>query len=173
MFFPFQRQLVAGLALAAVTTITPLRAEESGSSVLPENERQAIDNINRLEGEDGAGLDRHLFGNSVLTGVLVDRTVSRAGKSFYRTFSQIAFGNPIIGGATLTIVERPDALRGGLLWVAEGNHVYFRTRLSPRVNEANEVARQAVDIVQKAILERRVSAAFSSNPDLGREELQP
>lgn len=126
--------------------------------------------INRLESPDGPKIESGYNGSSELTGVLVDRTLTVIGQSFYRSFSQIGMGHPIIRGATLTIHERPDARWGVQLWITEGPRVYFRTQLSPRLSAAEDVARQAVDIVEKAILRRELNAAFNRSADLGKEE---
>ena len=125
--------------------------------------------INRLEGPDGPKIESR-YNGSELTGVLVDRTLTVIGKNFYRTFSQIAMEHPIIGGATLAIHERPDARWGIQLWITEGPRMYFRTQLSPRLGDAEEIARQAIDIVEKAILNQRLSAALNPSADLGKEE---
>lgn len=125
--------------------------------------------INRLESPDGPKVESRHSG-SELTGVLVDRTLTVVGKNFYRTFSQIAMEHPIISGATLAMHERPDARWGVQLWITEGSRVYFRTQLSPRLGDAEEIARQAIDIVEEAILKQRLSAAMNPSADLGKEE---
>ena len=79
--------------------------------------------------------------------------------------------NLIIGNATLTIQERPDARWGSQLWVMEGNKMYFRTQLSPRISEADRVAGEAVEVVQEALLQQQLTAALTSDKDLGKEEL--
>jgi curli production assembly/transport component CsgE len=79
--------------------------------------------------------------------------------------------NRIIGNATLTIQERPDARWGSQLWIMEGNKMYFRTQLSPRISEADRVAGEAVQVVQEALLQQQLTAALTSDKDLGKEEL--
>ena len=102
---------------------------------------------------------------------MVDRTITMAGKTFYRAFSQRAMDNLIIGNATITIKERPDARWGSQIWVMEGNRMYFRTQLSPRINEADRAAVEAVQTVERALIERQISASLSSDKDLGKEEI--
>ena len=101
----------------------------------------------------------------------MDRTITMAGKTFYRAFSQRAMDNVIIGNATITIQERPDARWGSQVWVMEGNRMYFRTQLSPRISEADRVAGDAVKIVEDALLQQQLSAALTSDRDLGKEEI--
>lgn len=142
------------------------------SDTLPENEQEAVDAINRLSGPDGEAIQERNYGSSELTGIMVDRTITMAGKSFYRAFSQRAMDNPLINGATITIQERPDARWGSQLWIMQGNQMFFRTQLSPRIGQADQVAEEAVQIVQEALLQQQLASALSSDIDLGSEELQ-
>ncbi|WP_156105241.1 CsgE family curli-type amyloid fiber assembly protein [Litchfieldella xinjiangensis] len=126
--------------------------------------------INQLQGPDGPKVEAPVNGTSELTGVLVDRTMTIIGQRFYRRFSQIAMERPIIRGATLTVHERPDARWGVQLWITEGNQIHFRTRLSPRLNDADDVARQAIDHVEEAVLKRQIAKAMAPSIDLAEEE---
>lgn len=143
----------------------------SPGDTLPENEQEAVDEINRLSGPDGAEAEPRGYGSSELTGVMIDRTITMAGRSFYRAFSQRAMDNPLINNATITIQERPDARWGSQLWIMQGNQMYFRTQLSPRINQADEVAEEAVQTVQEALLREQLSTALTSDKDLGSKEL--
>lgn len=163
----------------ATVWLTAAQAQESASAQpnaaqRQQEQRQAeeerIKSINRVESPDGPAVQPSPTG-SELTGVMVDRTVTMAGKTFYRAFSQQAMGNPIIGNATITIRERPDARWGSQLWIMEGNRMYFRTQLSPRINEADRAAKEAVQVVEKALLRQRIKAAITSDKDLGSKEL--
>ncbi|WP_244287546.1 curli production assembly/transport protein CsgE [Vreelandella nigrificans] len=138
---------------------------------LPTNEQEEMNAINLLSSPDGPEVQGRASRGSELTGVMVDRTVTMAGKTFYRAFSQRAMDNPIIGNATITIQERPDARWGSQIAVTEGNRMYFRTQLSPRISEADRVAGEAVQIVEEALLRQQLASALSSDKDLGREEL--
>lgn len=127
--------------------------------------------INRLQSPDGPEVETGLNGSSELTGVLVDRTLTVIGQNFYRAFSQIAMGRPIIDGATLTVHERPDARWGIKVWISTANRVYFRTQLSPRLNDVDAIAHRAIDIVEKAVLKHQISSTLNRSADLGAEEL--
>ncbi|XQU08708.1 CsgE family curli-type amyloid fiber assembly protein [Halomonas sp. LY9] len=137
----------------------------------PVSDAAAVNEINQLSSPDGPEIQSRVNRSSELTGIMVDRTITMAGKTFYRAFSQQAMDNLIIGNATLTIQERPDARWGSQLWVMEGNKMYFRTQLSPRISEADRVAGEAVQIVEEALLQQQLTAAFTSDKDLGKEEL--
>ncbi|MDK9688440.1 CsgE family curli-type amyloid fiber assembly protein [Halomonas sp. LC1] len=141
------------------------------ASSLTRNEQAEVDAINQLSSPDGPEIQGRPNGSSELTGIMVDRTITMAGKTFYRAFSQQAMDNVIIGNATITIQERPDARWGSQVWVMEGNRMYFRTQLSPRISEADRVAGDAVKTVEEALLQQQLSAALTSDKDLGKEEL--
>ncbi|MDQ7730466.1 CsgE family curli-type amyloid fiber assembly protein [Halomonas sp. SpR8] len=142
------------------------------AETLPANEQAAIDAINQLSSPDGPEVQGSTNGGSELTGVMVDRTITMAGKTFYRAFSQRAMDNLIIGNATITINERPDARWGSQIWVMEGNQMYFRTQLSPRISEADRAAGEAVKTVEEELLRQQLTSALTSDKDLGREELR-
>lgn len=162
-------------ALIVLTTafIMPnVWAETLATDPAPDVKEEAeIEAINQFEPPDGPTIQQRPNGSSELTGVLVDRTITMAGKTFYRAFSQRAMDNRIIGNATITISERPDARWGSQVWIMEGNRMYFRTQLSPRINEADRAAGEAVQIVEKAILRHQLTSAINSDKDLGSEEL--
>ncbi|MDR5898896.1 CsgE family curli-type amyloid fiber assembly protein [Halomonas vilamensis] len=160
------------MALSAVFLMPIAWAETPNLAPTDGAQEQAdIDAINQLDSPDGPAIQQRPNGSSELTGVLVDRTITMAGKTFYRAFSQLAMGNPLIGNATLTIHERPDARWGSQVWIMEANRMYFRTQLSPKISEADRAAGEAVQIVEEALLQRQLSSAMSSDQDLGSEEL--
>ena len=160
--------------LIAWLTVSLAMANEPAdpADALPANEQAAIDAINQLSSPDGPEVQGNTNGGSELTGVMVDRTITMAGKTFYRAFSQQAMDNLIIGNATITINERPDARWGSQIWVMEGNQMYFRTQLSPRINEADRAAGEAVQTVEEALLRQQLASALNSDKDLGTEELR-
>ncbi|PKG54857.1 CsgE family curli-type amyloid fiber assembly protein [Halomonas sp. MES3-P3E] len=159
--------------------VLPTSAEENTEPVSPSageqasaaKEQAAIDAINQLSGPDGAEAEQPTPGGSELTGVMVDRTITMAGKTFYRAFSQRAMDNLIIGNATITIQERPDARWGSQIAIMEGNRMYFRTQLSPKISEADRVAGEAVQTVEEALIRQQLAATLTPDKDLGREEL--
>lgn len=167
-------RITASLALTTAFMMPVVLAQTSVSDdgvTVQDQEQANVDAINQLESPDGPALQRQPNGSSELTGVMVDRTITMAGKTFYRAFSQRAMDNRIIGNATITIRERPDARWGSQVWIMEGNRMYFRTQLSPKINEADRVAGEAVQIVEEALLRHQLTSAITSEKDLGREEL--
>ncbi|MDN7132038.1 CsgE family curli-type amyloid fiber assembly protein [Halomonas sp. MC140] len=161
------------ILLVWVTSSLALANEPAAPvDTLPANEQAAVESINQLSSPDGPEVQGNTYGGSELTGVMVDRTITMAGKTFYRAFSQRAMDNLIIGNATITISERPDARWGSQIWVMEGNQMYFRTQLSPRINEADRAAGEAVQTVEEALLRKQLAAALTSDKDLETEELR-
>ncbi|UYO76016.1 curli production assembly protein CsgE [Halomonas qinghailakensis] len=149
--------------------LTSVLANEPSS--LPASEQEEVDAINQLSSPDGPEIQSRQSGSSELTGVMVDRTVTMAGKTFYRAFSQRAMDSLLIGNATITIQERPDARWGSQVAIMEGNRMYFRTQLSPRISEADRIAGEAVQVVEEALLQQQLASALISDKDLGKEEL--
>lgn len=52
------------------------------AEAFPANEQEAIDAINQLSSPDGPEVRGNANGGSELTGVMVDRTITMAGKTF-------------------------------------------------------------------------------------------
>lgn len=172
---PLLHCLFMGMLTLVVWITAPMAlANEpaTATDALSANEQAAVDSINQLSSPDGPEVQGSTNGGSELTGVMVDRTITMAGKTFYRAFSQRAMDNLIIGNATIIINERPDARWGSQIWVMEGNQMYFRTQLSPRISEADRAAGEAVQTVEEALLRHQLASALTSDKDLGKEELR-
>lgn len=107
---------------------------------------------------------------SELGGIFVDRTITMAGRTFYRTFSQLAIERPVFSDITLTVYERPDARWGSQVWINEGNRIYYRSILSPRLMEADETANEAVDAVGEQVVQQRLAEILYSDQDLAPKE---
>ncbi|NDL72027.1 CsgE family curli-type amyloid fiber assembly protein [Vreelandella alkaliphila] len=163
------RYFIFLMASYCLLTVNVLANEPSHSNSI--NDQANVDAINELSSPDGPEVQSYTNRGSELTGIMVDRTVTMAGKTFYRAFSQRAMDNLIIGSATITIQERPDARWGSQIAVLEGNRLYFRTQLSPRISDADRVAGEAVQIVEEALLHQQLASALTSDKDLGKEEL--
>ncbi|MGP5310288.1 CsgE family curli-type amyloid fiber assembly protein [Vreelandella alkaliphila] len=163
--------LVIFISFIVLTTDTFANEPANSSRALATSEQEEVNAINQLSSPDGPEVQGQQSRGSELTGIMVDRTVTMAGKTFYRAFSQRAMDNLIIGNATITIQERPDARWGSQIAIVEGNRMYFRTQLSPRISEADRVAGEAVNIVEEALLQQQLASALTSDKDLGKEEL--
>ncbi|RUR30104.1 curli production assembly protein CsgE [Vreelandella andesensis] len=162
---------VIGISFCVLTTDIFANEPTRTSTSSAASEQAEVEAINQLSSPDGPEVQGRQNGGSELTGILVDRTVTMAGKTFYRAFSQQAMDNLIIGNATITIQERPDARWGSQIAIVEGNRMYFRTQLSPRISEADRVAGEAVETVEEALIQQQLASALTSDKDLGKEEL--
>ena len=156
-----------------LSTLSSLLASETQplADAIPLKEQKEIDSIKQLSSSDDSKVESAKSTNSELSGVMVDRTSTMAGKTFYRAFSQHAMGNTIIGNAAITIQEQPDARWGSQVWVMDESQIYFRTQLSPRVSEADRAAEEAVQIVEEALLRQQIVSAPNTNKDLGGDTL--
>ncbi|GAB2787804.1 curli production assembly/transport protein CsgE [Halomonas shantousis] len=101
-----------------------------------------------------------------LNGILVDRTITLAAKTFFSRFAQMRLYAPGLPDASLTIHERPSARWGSLIWIAEGDDILYRTTLSPRLSTLDDDVKQAIEVVQERILKKRLMDALQPNQDL-------
>lgn len=106
-----------------------------------------------------------------LSGVLVDRTITMIGKTFYRQFSQLSMESGILSNANLSIHERPSARWGSLIWISEGNKIIFEATLSPRLSDVDQYAEAAIEQVEQMVIQSKVMDALQKNEDLADEEL--
>jgi curli production assembly/transport component CsgE len=111
------------------------------------------------------------LGEPGLSGVIVDRTVTMMGKTFYRRFSQLVAESHIISNATLAIQERPDARWGSQVWVAENSRILFQATLPPRLSDIDRYAEAAVEQVEQLLVQRSIQQALEDDPDLADEEI--
>ncbi|MCE8036274.1 MULTISPECIES: CsgE family curli-type amyloid fiber assembly protein [unclassified Halomonas] len=127
----------------------------------------------RLE-EEGAGeaLSRQFrLGEPGLSGVIVDRTITMMGKTFYRRFSQLSQDSHILTSTTLSVHERPDARWGSQIWVSENNRILFQATLPPRQSDIDRYAEAAAEQVEQLLVQRSIMQALESDPDLADDEI--
>nr|WP_267964169.1 CsgE family curli-type amyloid fiber assembly protein [Halomonas sp. MCCC 1A11057] len=152
---------------------------ETPSSSLPTAPREpqvpqgAIEEEEALEeGEATEELSRQFrLGEPGLSGVIVDRTITMMGKTFYRRFSQLSSESHILSSTTLSVHERPDARWGSQVWVAENNRILFQAALPPRLSDIDRYAEAAVEQVEQLLVQRSIMQALESDPDLADEEI--
>lgn len=116
------------LSMAALTA----SASESGKTS-KEQEKQAIeDAIRQLQTPKGQQKAPSPFEDfSEVSGLIVDRTITRLGEDFYFFFSQKLNDRYPNFKENLTVVEIPTALSGSIIEVEHSRKVIFRTALSP------------------------------------------
>ncbi|MEC9482597.1 MAG: CsgE family curli-type amyloid fiber assembly protein, partial [Halomonas sp.] len=124
----------------------------------------AITNGDRPESEDGpASESLDPEAEPALRGLLIDRTVTMIGKTFFQQFSQLRLDSPILSATSLTVYERPSARWGSIVWVTEGNRPLFQATLPPRLSEVDQYARAAVEQTEQLVLQRKVMQALQQS----------
>ncbi|MHB0775012.1 CsgE family curli-type amyloid fiber assembly protein [Halomonas sp. WWR20] len=106
-----------------------------------------------------------------LRGILVDRTITLAAKTFFSRFAQMRLYAPGLLDASLTIHERPSARWGSLIWITEGDDILYRTSLSPRLSTIDDDVKQAITAVQEQVVRKRLMDALQPNQDLAGDGL--
>jgi curli production assembly/transport component CsgE len=125
----------------------------------------------RSDGHDGVAIQRPRARLSDgLNGVMIDRTMTMIGKTFYRQFSQQRLDSPALRNTSLSIHERPSARWGSLIWITEGNNVLYEATLPPRLNDVDMYASAAVSSVSDQFLRRKVLEALRDDPDMADDE---
>lgn len=124
------------------------------------------------ESADGPATSRTLKPRepSPLNGLVVDRTITMIGKTFYQQFSQRRLDSIVLNNTNLVIHERPSARWGSIVWVAEGNRILYQATLPPRLSDVDQYARAAVEQVEQLVLRRKVMQALDRNGDLAGDE---
>ncbi|WP_444919838.1 curli production assembly/transport protein CsgE [Microbulbifer sp. CnH-101-G] len=108
---------------------------------------------------------------SILTGLVIDNTVSGIGHEFARSLSLYISSNLSDFDYNLTVHERPSARWGSVVWVDYENKEVFRTVIYPGRRRFGQVVEQAVAQINNNVRQQRLQALFSQNLDLAGEEL--
>ncbi|MGC3874123.1 CsgE family curli-type amyloid fiber assembly protein [Halomonas sp. GXIMD04776] len=124
----------------------------------------------RPEGDDGPASETLTPAEPALTGLLVDRTITMIGKTFFQRFSQLRLDSVILSNTSLAIHERPSARWGSIVWVSEGTRILFEATLPPRLSDVDQYAEAAVGQVEQLVLKSKVSQALQSDGDLADDE---
>lgn len=106
-----------------------------------------------------------------LVGIVVNRTVTVLGREFYQYFSAAWRDQEESDRYSISIYERPTALRGSEVWVQYGQRRVFHAFLSPARSAAKPAGRQAAEIAYRNVMEIDVSRLLFRDADLGPEEI--
>ncbi|MFQ3788643.1 CsgE family curli-type amyloid fiber assembly protein [Halomonas sp. A29] len=138
----------------------------------PTTPQSSIEEERLEEGQAGEELSRQFrLGEPGLSGVIVDRTITMMGKTFYRRFSQLSVESHILSSTTLSVHERPDARWGSQVWVSENNRILFQATLPPRLSDIDRYAEAASEQVEQLLVQRSIMQALESDPDLADDEI--
>lgn len=110
-------------------------------------------------------------GDDFLTGIVINRTVTVLGWDFYHYFAEAWRDNEASDHYSVSVHERPTAIRGSEIWVEYNHQQVFHAYLSPARSAVKEVSAAAVDITYKNIAAIDVGRLLYQDKDLGSEEL--
>lgn len=128
-----------------------------------------LENGNKLE-QQGDRL-RPSFNNfNEVSGVIVDRTITRLGEDFYFFFSQQINDQYPDLQENLTVNEIPTALSGSIIEIFHSRQVIYRTALSPGRRQAKERASDAIRVVSNYIIRWQAERLYLDTFDLEHDE---
>lgn len=163
------------LPLLGLFFVTPALASIAhGTAMEVDQEAQVTEqeSIEEVPGQAEEELSRQFsLQEPGITGVLIDRTITMTGKTFFRQFSQLSLERPVIGDVNLTIHERPSARWGSQIWITQGNRVVFEATMPPRLSDIDAYVDVAIEQVEELIIRQTIIEALDNDPDLADEEI--
>ena len=106
-----------------------------------------------------------------LVGVVINRTVTVMGRDFYQFFAASWRDKELTERYSISIHERPSAIRGSELWVQFGQQRVFHAYLSPARSAVKEASAQAAEIAYQNVIELEAQRLLFQDKDLGPEEI--
>lgn len=104
-------------------------------------------------------------------GMVINRTVTVLGREFYRHFAAAWRELPESKQYSVSVHERPSAIRGSQMWVQYGQRRVFQTYLSPARSAAKSASIAAAEVSYKNVLDIDVARLLFQDKDLGPEEI--
>lgn len=127
----------------------------------------------RAQGDPGidAGILDERVGRALeASGFIVDRTATNFGAQFVRAFSEAWRELDGTDGVDVTIVERPSARYGSLVWVEHNGRPLVRAFLyAGRSATIRPAAAAAAQHVARQVADDALAASLFVDPDLGRD----
>ncbi|MBS9404256.1 hypothetical protein KG088_11495 [Halomonas sp. TRM85114] len=143
----------------------PIVEEES---IVEEEQEGIVEKPGQAEEE----LDRQFsLGEPGIQGVLIDRTVTMTGKTFFRQFGKLSLEHPVIREANLAIYERPSARWGSQIWIMLDNKVIFEATMPPRLSDIDQYVKVAIEQVEEMVIRETILQALDNDPDLADQEI--
>lgn len=122
---------------------------------------------------DTGALDERSLNGLEQGGLVVDRTITHFGAEFVRRFSAHWRQLPEVAAASVTIVERPSARWGSVVFVEVDRRPVARVFLyAGRSATIAPLAEAAAQYVARRVADERLASALLHDPDLARDELQ-
>lgn len=120
-------------------------------------------------------IDNQTLEGSVLLdeipGLVIDRTITRIGHDFYTDFTNYRQLNNPRSQYNLTILERPSARWGSLIWIEYRSTTVFKTFLNPGRSNYRKIAEQTAKQIEDGLNRVRLQQLFSDNIDLEKDEI--
>lgn len=107
----------------------------------------------------------------LLVGVVINRTVTVMGRDFYRNFVNAWRDQEMSGNYSVTVYERPSAIRGSEVWVQFGQRRVFQTYLFAARSAVKSISEQAAEIAYKNVVDISLQRLLFQGVDLGPEEI--
>ncbi|WP_445355811.1 CsgE family curli-type amyloid fiber assembly protein [Microbulbifer sp. EKSA008] len=108
---------------------------------------------------------------SLLTGLVIDNTVSGIGHEFARSLSIYITTNFTGFDYNLTVHERPSARWGSVVWVTFDSKQVFKTVIYPGRRKFGAVVEQAASQINNNVRQQRLQELLSQNIDLAGDEI--
>lgn len=122
-------------------------------------------------GIDAGILDERVGRALEASGFVVDRTATNFGAQFVRFFSEAWREIDGTDGIDVTIVERPSARYGSLVWVEHNGRPLVRTFLyAGRSATIRPAAVAAAQYVARQVADDALARLLMHDPDLARDE---
>ena len=141
------------LALCLLGAPLPATAQDLDAGILEES---------RLD-------ERALQDLEQASGFMVDRTITQFGGEFMRVFSQTWRALPGTQEFDITIIERPTARYGSLVWIEHNNRPIARAFLyAGRATAIRPIAVAAAEYVASKLADEALASQLFEDPDLAK-----
>ena len=116
--------------------------------------------------------ERRLQSLEQASGFIVDRTITNFGGEFFRVFSQAWRALPNTGELDVTVVERPTARYGSVVWVEHNQRPIARAFLyAGRAAAIKPIAEATAEYVAQKLADDVLAGQLFEDPDLARQGL--
>ncbi|GAL33242.1 curli production assembly/transport component CsgE [Vibrio maritimus] len=156
------------LTLTLVVFAIPSIASNKLENGAPLENGTKLENGNKLE--QGDRLKPPFNNFNEVSGVIVDRTITRLGEDFYFFFTQQLNDQYPNLQENLTVNEIPTALSGSIIEVFHSRQVIYRTALSPGRRQAKDRAQDALRVVSNYIIRWQAERLYLDTFDLEHDE---
>jgi len=106
-----------------------------------------------------------------ISGVVIDRTMTRLGEDFYSLFSQKLNDEFEDLEENLTVKERPTALSGSIITVFHRQAIIYRTAVSPGRDQIEAKVDDAIKAVSSYVVRWRIERYLKDTFDVDYDEI--